>query len=224
VKLLRIIQYTGYVAFHWGIRVGFYTMWHEIRGELKYGINTSGSKVLTASTVKGTQLEHATEYMPVNYSLLESLLRTLPPEAKAGTFFDMGCGSGRALCVAARFGFQKVAGIDFDEELISLAAENLAATKRKIPQLDYDIAWCDLDEWELSDEISVLFLFNPFDDSLIQLLIRKIQKGLRNNPRPFWVLYASPRHTDRFLEAGFIPGRRIKKAGFIEGVLLKSES
>lgn len=222
MNLLRIIQYTGYVSFHWGIRVGLYTLWHEVRGELKYGIQTSGSKVLTAQTIKGSQLEHATEYMPVNYALLESLLTAIPEEARSGTFLDIGCGAGRALCVASRFGFQQVAGIDFDQELITRAVENLSATKARIPDLNFQVTWCDLSEWELTDDVSVLFLFNPFDDSLIQLLIHKIQTGLSKKPRPFWILYASPRHVNHFLDAGFKMVHRLQKAGFIEGAVLTS--
>lgn len=223
MKLLRVIQYAGYVLFHWGIRVGFYTLWHELRGELKYKIHTSGFKTLTSRWIKGSQLEHATEYMPVNYALLEELLQTLPAATKQGTFVDIGCGKGRALCVAASFGFRKVYGFDFDQELVTVAEKNLAATQKHFPGLEYTVTWSDLAEWKMTDDVAVLFLFNPFDHSMMQLLVQKIKAGLAATPRIIWVIYASPRFAEVFLSAGFVPVSTTKKAGFIEGLILKWE-
>jgi len=222
VKLLRIVQYAGYVTFHWGIRVGLFTLWQELRGEFKYRISTTGFKTLTDANVKGSQLRHATEYMPVNYALLEQLLGHLPAEARQGVFLDIGCGTGRALCVAATHGFKRVRGFDFDRELLDRAEKNLALTKARLPETDYQLRWCDLHEWEMTDDVSVIFLFNPFDKVLTEQLLKKIEKSLAHASRPIWVLYASPRFAEVFLQAGFEIAEKRKLAGFIEGIILKN--
>ena len=85
---------------------------HEIKGEKKYGINTTGADELKKLKKKGIDVSHATMYMPVSYQLLEETLLQIPGDNKKH-FFDIGCGKGRAMCVAAHYGFAKISGIDF---------------------------------------------------------------------------------------------------------------
>src|SRR5712691_8267724 len=53
------------------------------------------------------------------------LLRRLP-SGHTQVFLDMGCGSGRMICAAARRHYQKVIGIEQSPELAKLARENIA--------------------------------------------------------------------------------------------------
>jgi SAM-dependent methyltransferase len=220
LKLLQHINYFLYIASNWGIRIALFTLRQELKGEKKYGINTTSANNLSDFEIKGNQLPHATEYMPVNYFTIEHVLDHIPENAKQGTFLDIGCGKGRALCVAAAYGFTKLYGIDFAKQLISQAEQNLAVTKTHVPALQYELSWSDISPLEISKDVSTVFLFNPFDEVLMKSIIHKINRSLRQYPRELYVLYCSPRHEELFFADGYDVLYRIKKYNFLEGTIL----
>ncbi len=222
MKLLQQIQYFFYIATNWGIRVGFFTLKEEIKGEKKYNINTTSYHNLSRFQITGSQLKHATEYMPVNYFTIEQLLFNLPSNAKQGAFLDIGCGKGRGLCVAAAFGFNKVVGIDFAKEMIDRAEINLIQTKIVYPNIQYLVLWKDISNFDIEKDVSTVFLFNPFDEILMRIVIHKINASLKNHPRTFYVLYASPKHEELFFAEGYDVLYRVKKLNYLEGIILKA--
>lgn len=224
MKLLQHITYFLYIASNWGIRLGFFTLKQELRGEKKYGIDSTSANDLAEFQIKGNQLSHATEYMPVNYFTIEHVLEHLPENAKGGIFLDIGCGKGRALCVAASYGFTRLHGIDFAKQLIDQAEKNLSLTKKRIPSLHYELSWSDISTLELSKDVTTVFLFNPFDEVMMKNIIQKINRSLQQYPREFYVLYCSPRHEELFFADGYDVLYRIKKYSFLEGIILSKKS
>lgn len=221
MKLITHIQYFFYIAFNWGLRIALFTLKEEFKGEKKYRINTTSYSKLTRYNIAGNQLAHATEYMPANYFTLEQLFSHLPEDAGKSAFLDIGCGKGRAMCVAASYGFRKVIGIDFAQQLIDAAEENLKQTKELYPALEYSLHWKDVLNFEIGNDVSTLFMFNPFDEILMRTVIRKINDSLRLHPRPIYIMYASPRHEDLFFADNYNVVFRIKKFNYLEGVILK---
>ena len=151
---------------------------------------------------------------------MEQLLSHLPDNATKGVFLDIGCGKGRAMCVAASYGFKKVTGIDFAKQLIDAAEKNLAQTKDLHPSLEYSLLWKDVVSFEIGHEVSTVFMFNPFDEILMQTVIRKINDSHRLHPRSVYILYASPRHEELFFAENYDVVFRIKKFNYLEGVIL----
>ena len=224
MKLFQHIKYFLYIATNWGLQIALFTLRQEWRGEKKYNINTTSFSDLSRFKITGNQLTHATEYMPVNYFTIEHLFTHLPKQARQGSLLDIGCGKGRAMCVAASFGFQKVIGIDFAKEMIDAAEKNLALTKSTYPSLDYQLLWADISTLEIGKEVQTVFLFNPFDEILLKTVVQKIETSLKSYPRELYVLYASPRHEDVFFAAGFDVLYRIKKFKFLEGIILTKKT
>ena len=138
MKFFSYINYFFYLAYNWNISIAWHIIRQEIKGEKKYGIHTTGVDELKKLKKKGIDISHATIYMPVSYKLLEEIFKQLNIE-KRNHLLDMGCGKGRALCVAAHKGFKQVTGIDFSKELCDKAKENLIHTKQKIPALHYKV-------------------------------------------------------------------------------------
>lgn len=151
---------------------------------------------------------------------MEQLLSHLPEEARKGGFLDIGCGKGRAMCVAAHFGFTNIQGIDFAKEMIDAAGKNLALTQSLLPALQYKLFWQDTTELEIGKDISTIFLFNPFGGVLVKSIIRKIENSLQKHPRQIYVLYASPDHENFFFNAGYDVRFRVKKYDYLEGIIL----
>ena len=142
MKFFTYIKYFFFLLYSWNFRVAWYMMRQEIKGEKKYNINTTGADELLKLEAMGIDITHATIYMPVSYNLLEDIFQHLtanPINPKPlnpnplNHFLDIGCGKGRALCMAAHLGFKKVTGLDFSKDLCEIATENLTITKQNIP-------------------------------------------------------------------------------------------
>jgi hypothetical protein len=102
LKLFTYIQYFFFLGFNWSWKIAWHIIFHEINGEKKYGINTTGSDELKGTAAAGVDISHATLYMPANYLLLEEVLSHLPA-APRRHFLDVGCGKGEgAMCCRAQ--------------------------------------------------------------------------------------------------------------------------
>ncbi len=207
----------------------------EVAGEKKYGINTTGADELLKLEKQGIDISHATIYMPVSYTLLEEVFKQLNatkllnskpvnPASPAGRhFLDIGCGKGRALCVAAHFGFKKVTGLDFAKDLCEAAKENLTITKQKISGVEYNVINNDAFYFEIPDDVDCIFFFNPFDEIIMSGVVNNIFESLQSNPRKISIIYVNPLHKELFLKAGFKEIRYIKKMKYLEASILENK-
>jgi SAM-dependent methyltransferase len=177
----------------------------EIRGEKKYGIQTTGADELKKLEAKGIDTLHATIYMPVSYMVIEKSLEKLKqvyPSIQSH-FIDIGCGKGRALCVAAHYGFKKITGIDFSKEFCDVAKLNCGNTKLKIPDAAFDVINNDAFYYEIPESADCIFLFNPFDEIIMSGVVKNIRASLKNTPRTLAIIYVNPLHRSLFENAGF---------------------
>ncbi len=217
---MKFLRYFFYIATNWNIRIAWHILWHEIKGEKKYTILTTGKDDLVALEDKGIDIEHATIYMPVSYDLLESTFKHLP-KIKRTHFLDIGCGKGRALCVAAHNGFTKVTGIDFSKELCADAEENLVKTKQQLPALQYKIYNNDAFYFDIPTDVDCIFLFNPFDEIIMSGVVENIINSLKENFRELSIVYVNPLHKELFLEQGFVEIYHTKKLKYLEASILE---
>jgi SAM-dependent methyltransferase len=221
VKFLRYIKYFYFLFINWNIRIAWVMIWQEVKGEKKYGINTTGADELYKLEKQGIDISHATIYMPVSYILLEETFKHVNSKPLTH-FLDIGCGKGRALCVAAHEGFTKVTGLDFAKNLCETAKENLTITKQKIPALNYKVINNDAFYFEIPDDVDCIFFFNPFDEFIMSAVENNICTSLQNNPRKINIIYVNPLHKEQFLKAGFTETWYSKKMKYLEVSILES--
>ena len=225
--MFQYLKYFFYLSFNWNIRIAWYIIVQEIKGEKKYGIKTTGANELKSLEKKGIDITHATIYMPVSYPLLEELfehLNTKPSKLSKPLyhFLDIGSGKGRAICVAAQYGFNKLTGIDFSKELCKIAEKNMALTKQKNPRIDYRIINNDAFYFDIPADADCIFLFNPFDEVIMSAVVQHICNSLQSYPRSLYILYVNPLHKEQFIKAGFKEIYHIKKMKYLEAVIFVS--
>ncbi len=221
MKFLSYIKYFYFLLINWNAGIALYMIRQEIKGEKKHGINTTGADELFKLEKQGIDISHATIYMPVSYALLDEAFEQL--KIKSPThFLDIGCGKGRALCLAAHQGFKKVTGLDFAKDLCETAKENLATTKQKFPSLEYKVINNDAFYFEIPDDVDCIFFFNPFDEIIMSAVVNNIFSSLQNNPRNIKVIYVNPMHKELFLKAGYTETWHSKKMKYIEAVILEN--
>ncbi|MGG9961476.1 class I SAM-dependent methyltransferase [Ferruginibacter sp. SUN106] len=219
-KSLSYIKYFFYLAYNWNIKIALHILRQEIKGEEKYGITTTGADELRSLEKKGIEIDHSTIYMPVSYDVLEDVCPHPAKESKAH-FLDIGCGKGRAMCVAAANGFTKVTGIDFSKEFCNAAAVNLAITKQKFPGLQYKIINNDAFYFEIPNDVDCIFMFNPFDEIIMDAVAENILESFEIAPRTITLIYANPLHKEKLLEVGFKQIYHTQKMNYLEAVILE---
>lgn len=225
MKALTYIRYFIYLAYNWNIRIAWHIIRSEIKGEKKFGIHTTGADELKHLEEKGIDTSHATIYMPASYELLEDIFKQLNAcfsNNKSGNhFLDIGCGKGRALCVAAHYGFTKLTGIDFSKQLCEAAKENLLLTRQKTPGIDFSIVNNDAFYYEIPADTGCIFLFNPFDETIMSGVAQNIRQSLQTDPRCLYIIYINPLHKEYLLNVGFSEVWHRKKMKYLEAVILE---
>lgn len=192
----------------------------EIKGEKKYGITTTGADELRSLEKKGIEIDHATIYMPVSYDVLEDIFQQLQINEQSH-FLDIGCGKGRAMCVAADKGFNKISGIDFAREFCIAAEKNLAIIKQRFPNLQYKVINNDAFYFEIPNDVDFIFMFNPFDEVIMDAVAENILESFEIVPRKITLLYANPLHKEKLLEVGFKQIYHTQKMNYLEAVILE---
>jgi SAM-dependent methyltransferase len=215
---MSYLKYFFYIAWNWNISIAIYIIYYEIKGEKKYGINTIGIDNL--EELDNKHLDNATIYMPAIYPLLEMIFEKVNVES-LNHLLDIGCGKGRAICVAAAKGCKKVSGIDFSKELCMDAINNLSTIQIMHSALQAKIINSDAYTYQIPADVDCIFLFNPFDDYLMMGVVRNIEQSLMQNPRPIKIIYANPLCKSHFIDAGFVETFHSKKMRYIEVSILE---
>jgi SAM-dependent methyltransferase len=145
--------------------------WRDRWFEWRHGIDVE-AKVpheRLSATTRG-DIAFATSYQPMAIRTLKAV-----HAAAAGTgiafrrFVDIGCGKGKACLWTARTGrFRSCLGIDFSAELVAIAERNRQIFPSPVP-VEFRVA--SARDYRLPDETSLVFLFNPFDDEMLDLFL-----------------------------------------------------
>ena len=218
----KFIRYFFYLAVNWNIRIAWHIITRETKGEKKYGIDTTGADELDSLENKGIDISHATIYMPASYDLLEHFF-SRADFFSSDHFLDIGCGKGRAMCVAASFGAKKITGVEFSKELCVFAKENLKKTNKNYPDLIYNVYNNDAFYFEIENDVDCIFMFNPFDETIMSGVLENIEESLEKNPRKITVIYINPLQKHLFLEHSFKEKYHYQRLHYLEGSIFEKE-
>jgi 16S rRNA G966 N2-methylase RsmD len=213
---MKFLKYFFYIATNWNIPIAWHILRNEIRGEKKHGINTTGADDLKNLEKKGINITHATIYMPVSYDVLEQFFEEVKIESFSH-FLDIGCGKGRAMCVAASYEIKKVSGVELSKDLFVTAKENIAITKEKYPSTHFEIYNNDAFYFDIDDDVDCIFMFNPFDETIMSGVMENIETSLENNPRVMTIIYINPMEKHVLKDWGYEEVFHSKKMHYLEG-------
>lgn len=196
--------------------MAYFTIKHEIAGEKKYGIDTTGINKLKRLSVKGDDKKHASIYQGANYYLLDKAFTFLIEEKAAGTLVDFGSGKGRIMAVAAFYGFSNIKGIEFAPALSAVAEKNLQLSRLKHPDTNFLIITENAVHYQIEKEDCIFFFFNPFDEKIVLQVVKNILQSLKKYPRKIFVVYINPMHKEIFESAGFFEEYYLSKLEYLE--------
>lgn len=219
MRFFNFLSYYFYIGINWNWKIASTIILQEIKGEKKYGIQTTGADELQQLKKMGTDISHATIYMPVSYHLLEIIFTHLPQHNRHH-FLDIGCGKGRAICVAAFNGFLKVTGIDFSEKFCDAATKNFKIIQKKTAHTQCTIVHNNILNYTIPNDVSCIFLFNPFDDEIMKVVVENIVISLQQQPRNLTIVYVNPLYKYFFVHAGFTEVFYTKQKKYFEVAIL----
>jgi SAM-dependent methyltransferase len=164
--------------------------------DLRYRIRTADLNPLGLNdlTVVGSNKERGTAYQATRILPLKNVLQQIQPLLPPGrVLVDLGCGKGRVLIVASMLGFREVRGIEFAPELCGFARSNCAAYKRATGiDTEFRIIESDVVDYAIKPDENVFFMFNPFDDVVLDRVLGNLMTSLHHAPRKVLVIYHHP--------------------------------
>lgn len=188
--------------------------------ERRRGLRTGGVLRTNSMRTVGAHRKNGVHYGPTPYQMAEGLIAELSEDLFDGTFIDFGCGKGRVLVIAAESGFRTIVGVEYSRELCDIARKNIQDSNL---DADIDVVLADAAAYEISDDTSVCYFYNPFDEVVLAKVIKEISRSLNTRPRNFSVIYVNPVHGDLFEQSGFVVTASHRGAG-MEARLYRREN
>ena len=136
-------------------------------------------------------------YQPTEPALFHEMLEALQQQShldfREFTFIDLGSGKGRTLLLASDYPFRRILGIELLPALHQIAQENLQKYSNKSQKCFALESICEnATAFAFPAEPTVLYLFNPFPEAGLRRMLANLDRSLRENPRPVYVLYHNP--------------------------------
>jgi hypothetical protein len=148
----------------------------------------------------------ANNYCSYEASPWDTLERVIDPHSisRADVFIDFGSGKGRMLYQAARlYPFKRVIGVEINGCLNTIAKRNLDKHRDRLRCKAIEIITTDVSKFEVPDDVTVVFLFNPFVGETFENLVRKLRGSLISHPRNIRVIYKIPKMHECLIANGF---------------------
>ena len=194
-----------------------------LRGLLDHSLER-GFRTATAGVVDrkelgrdGPNAEFGENYEPTPRAAFTLLMKDLPAAVRGGSFVDFGSGKGRAVILAASYGFRRVIGVEYVRELHEAAVRNIdaAGLQARAASVHADAA-----TFPIPDGPSVLYFFNPFHEPVVWAVAENVRRSYERDPRPMAVIYFYPRHPQPFDQTGVLKRRPRRLSSRIRHALL----
>jgi len=119
-------------------------------------------------------------------------------------FIDIGSGKGRILYLAARYySFKRVIGVEISEELNNIARRNIKKNLKKLHCKNVEIITTDISRYVIPDDVTIVYLYNPFVSDVFADFISKLRLSLTNHQRQIRIIYKNPTMHETLIEQGF---------------------
>lgn len=170
--------------------------------DVVHGTDTAREVHLADLDIRSEHVERGGRYAPASARSFNAIMKSLdvPP---GSVFVDIGSGKGKTLLLASEFGFKRVVGVEFAGELNAQARRNWTIYRKgREANPDFEVVTIDAAEYDIKDDENVFYLFNPFDDVVMNKFLRNLDASLARMPRPIWVIYQNPVNQDVFERHG----------------------
>lgn len=154
----------------------------EVKYEKEIGVHTTGTRKLEQ------ERKSYFSYQPTSYEALNRVFEKYPFN-DADQFIDFGCGLGRVLFCAEKYGCKDVIGVEVNEEIYSELLDNIEKYGGKNKIRVYSEA---AEKFHIESKANKFFFFNPFYKRHLITVMNNIRKSLIVCPRRVYLFFYAP--------------------------------
>jgi SAM-dependent methyltransferase len=163
----------------------------------QFGTDTTSFVSVSEGGVPSELQNEAGYYSPAVEPVVHRLIRALPIRGEEFTFIDVGAGKGRVLLLASLYPFAKIIGVELSPLTARIAEDNIERFRETAEGLqkchDVEIRRENALDFEIPDANVVLFLFNPFQGSILTAFVRRVEEFVASHRgRRVLLAYVNP--------------------------------
>jgi len=181
--------------------------------DIAYGINTAGNVQIGKLDIDSENYIYAVRYEPIHIVNFSEILDGLSVAYEHFNFVDFGSGKGRAIILASSLPFKKIIGVEFSNELNSIAKDNLSIYPEELKKCkNIEIVCVDAAEYTLpQDDPLVLYFYNPFDRPVMAQVANNLIVSYKMKQRRIIIIYFTPECADIFDGISFLKKKKATK-------------
>jgi hypothetical protein len=165
----------------------------DIDYDFDHGVDTTWANITLRTRIR--ELLSGGQYQPSEPELFRRMLKALPVAPDGFTFVDVGSGKGRTLLMASDHAFRRIEGVEILCELHEIASRNIARYHGEQQKcFDLESHAGDARDFVFPAEPTVLYLFNPFPEYVLRVVLDNLRNSIVKAPRPVYVIYHSLVH------------------------------
>ena len=171
-----------------------------------YRVNTTSGAVAWRERLLGS---FTSGYQPTDpvafHQMLETLKQATDLYLAEFTFIDLGSGKGRTLLMASDYPFRRIVGVELLPALHQLAQQNLVQYQSASQKCFALKSICvDAGEFDFPEGPLLIYLFNPFPESVLLRVLANLRRALDESPRTVYLIYYNPQLAAVIAEAGYL--------------------
>jgi SAM-dependent methyltransferase len=172
--------------------------------DYRNGVDTHEDHVDYVARLPAASAEWAVPYEPIQTFMFHRIMGQVPVDHRNFAFVDLGSGKGRAVLLAATYGFARVIGVELSAELDAIARSNVERVTRRVRSSSpIELVCGDARTYSLPCRSLVVFLYNPFVGDVLEDVVLQLERHLASDCGDLWILYRNPQCAERFAR---IPG------------------
>ena len=186
--LLGYISSLIYFSYGGGIKVGLELARDRQGFDLFYGVDTFDKRYIIEHE-DGQFAEASTPDKVKRIKTAISFMDGIVAMEKT-TFIDFGCGKGRALIVASKFGFQKLVGIELSQHAMDVCRKNLKKLSIPCSFLNESISDINYSTISIRTKNVIIYAYNP---TTLSIIAKSCNKLIHDYPcLEIFLIYSNP--------------------------------
>jgi len=184
----------------------------DLEFDIKYGVDTSGIIPQSELGIDSSNQIFGVRYEPISNIDFRQLLEDFSLRYEEYVFIDLGSGKGRAILLASSLPFKKIIGVEYSDELNSIAKNNIHLYSGERKCMDIELICMDAAKFVFpKDDSLVLFLYNPFEKPVMERVINNLTASFHEHQRRIIVLYFNPQCADIWDNISFLKKKKAMK-------------
>jgi SAM-dependent methyltransferase len=187
----------------------------EARFDHRHGVDTSGLMLRPRFVNAQTESDEcAVGYYGTIRPHFDRIVRLSGVQPSDYTFVDLGCGKGRTLLLASRFGFKRVVGVELDPAFADQARRNADVWVSSHGGPHIEVIEEDAARYELPAGNLFVYMYNPFRGSVFQSVADRLGTAAGQRGQKIVIAYNVDLHADMLERTGAFIRRRLRPRRF----------